>query len=156
MSRAPRSASPMEELNQVPIAELTNVMPSMAWGPAESTLTRVKNRRSRRRSPAPDCRSARCRSRRVIWKTVTPRRTRGRARATRSAMDVVPGSAPAIVVMKVREKAMITPIRMTKRSTRASRPREVFSVMAILSATRFTARPSVPRGWCRWRPSPPC
>ena len=52
-------------------------------------------------------------------------------------MVVVAGSAPAIVVMNVREKAMMTPMRMTKSSTRMNRPREVFSVMAARSATRL-------------------
>ena len=43
----------MEELNQVPMAELTKVIPSIACGPAESAATRMKNSRSRRRRPAP-------------------------------------------------------------------------------------------------------
>ena len=57
------------------------------------------------------------------------------------------GSAPAIVVMKVREKAMMTPMRMTKSRTRMMRPREVFSAMASRSdALPFTARPSATHG----------
>ncbi len=148
---APRSESPMEELNHVPMAELTKKMPRIACGPAEMMLMSVKKRRRRRRRPAPGKRRARCRRRRTTWNIVIPKRTRGRARAARRAMVAAAGSAPVMVVMNVREKAMMMPIRMMKSSTRMMRPREVFSAMAARS-TAFIARPCGPRVWPPWMP----
>ncbi len=139
----------MEELNHVPRAELTKVTPSIACGPAESTATRMKNSRSRSRSPAPGWCSARCRISRENWKTVTPMSTSGRTSATIRAIVDAAGSAPARVVMNVWEKAMMMPMSTRKSRIRTRSPRDVFSVIAARSMKPFTGRPSAPTAWRR-------